>query len=203
MQLTSRDEQIIHFINEFGFCEMNHISRRFDLNTPRNYQVMNRLIKNGLLAHDRIFYAKPGVYYVTQKGAKLTNLPSLHRLPISVYEHHLKVIDVFLFLQDKYPDTTWISERRLKNDKIAEGFGKSGHICDGILILNDGKQIAVEVELSLKGEKRLRQILKGYSLQFAFKEVWYFCSAFVLPKVKKASEKLPFIKVFSIDSLKP
>lgn len=47
MQLTERDLTILHFINDFGFCEMPQIEARFGLTKPRNYQIMEILITAG------------------------------------------------------------------------------------------------------------------------------------------------------------
>jgi hypothetical protein len=79
-----------------------------------------------------------------------------------------------------------------------KGIGKYGHIADGILILPDQKQNVIEVELTTKGERRLNQILRGYCAQPAIHEAWYFCSPQAINKVSKLAEKLPFIKVRSL-----
>lgn len=201
LRLTNRDIEILKFINEFGFCEISHISRRFNLKRPRNYQIIKRLIKAGFIKHERIFYGRSGVYQLTNDGSNLTTLPPISKVPLSVYEHNLKLIDLHIALSRKHPDVVWMSERQLKYDKFKDGVGQAGHVCDGIMIFPDGKKVAIELELSMKGERRLNQILKNYSIQFEFNEIWYFCEKSLIGKIQKAAEKLSYIKVFSIEDM--
>jgi hypothetical protein len=76
--------------------------------------------------------------------------------------------------------------------------GKKGHISDGILMLPQGKQIAIEVEMSVKGKNRLQKILRGYVSQLCIQEVWYYCLPNVIPVLTAASLKMPFIKIFNL-----
>ena len=92
----------------------------------------------------------------------------------------------------------WISERKLKHDKYKLGVGQHGHLPDGILILSEGKQIAIEVELSCKSKQRLESILKAYAAQFSLQEVWYFCRQMMLPRLQEAAKAMPFIKIHSL-----
>ena len=201
LRLTNRDIEILKFINEFGFCEISHISRRFNLKRPRNYQVIKRLINAGFIKHERIFYGRPGIYKLTIDGSNLTTLPPISKVPLSVYEHNLKLIDLYITLSEKHQNLEWMSERQLKHDKFKDGVGQTGHICDGIMVFPDGKKIAIELELSMKGERRLNQILKNYSMQFEFNEIWYFCEKGLVGKIQKAAEKLSYIRVFSMEDI--
>jgi hypothetical protein len=199
MKLTERDIDIICFINEFGFCEMVQIEKRFFLNKPRNYEIMRRLVGNGFVRHERIFFGRHGIYYVRPKGAKYTNLPSLDRIYNGQYDHQISIIEVYLKLRKQYPDAHWISERKLKHDKFYDGVGKSGHVSDGLLIFPDDRQIAIEVEMSVKGKNRIEKIFKGYGKQFTIKEVWYYCLPSVIPVLTAAATKMPFIKIFNLE----
>lgn len=198
VKLTERDLEILHFINQFGFCEMPHLDKRFAMRKPRNYQVINRLVKAGLMKHERVFYGRHGIYRLSPKGAKLTTLPPLARIPLANYTHDITLIEVYLQLCQHHPEAQWISERQLMQDKHADGVGKRGHLPDGILMFPDGKQIAIEVELTLKGRQRLESILKGYSAAFAFKEVWYYCPEGVAAFIGAMAAKLPFIRIFNL-----
>jgi DNA-binding MarR family transcriptional regulator len=82
MRVTERDIEILRFINDFGFCEMPHLNKRFGWRKPRNYQVVNRLLRMGFLKHERVFYGRHGIYRLSQKGARHTDLPALQRVPL-------------------------------------------------------------------------------------------------------------------------
>lgn len=128
----------------------------------------------------------------------MTSLPPLHRVPLANYQHDLSLLNLYLRLRDIYPDTTWLSERKLKHDKYKLGVGKHGHLPDGILVFSDGKQIAIEVELSCKGRQRLDAILKTYVTQFSLQEVWYFCRQTMLPRLQDAAKSMSFVKIHSL-----
>jgi hypothetical protein len=198
LQVTERDIEILRFINDFGFCEMPHLDKRFEWSKPRNYQVIERLLKMGLLKHERVFYGRPGIYRLTLKGACYTDLPAMQRVPLGNYAHEVVLIDVYLRLRSLYPEARFVSERALKRDKFFDGVGKSGHLSDGFLIFPDGKQIAVEVELSLKGRNRTESILKSYGGDFSIKEVWYYCSDGIVSSLRSMAVKMPFVKVYNL-----
>ena len=199
MKITKRDIEIIKFINEVGFCLTPHLCQRFSIKYWRLYKIMRRLIVAGLVVHKRTFHGQPGVYFLTKEGAGFTDLPVVDKVSYAIYEHQVMLTSVILKLVKKYPDANWISERQLIHEKFYDGIGKRGHISDGIFQFPDGKQVAIEVELSSKGKHRIERILKFYAAQLAIKEVWYFCAKGVIPVITALADKKPFVKVHSVD----
>jgi hypothetical protein len=199
MQLTVRDVEIIRFINEFGFCELPQLKEKMCLEKAWMYEIMARLVKARLVNHHRIWHCRHGVYSVTSRGAKYTDLPPIERISFGQYEHQLSILKVHIKLQQDYPEAHWISERRLKYDKFYDGVGKSGHVADGILVFPDGRQIAIEVEMSIKGKNRIAKILRGYSAQFEMNEIWYYCLPNIIPILTAAASNMPFIKIFNLN----
>lgn len=204
MLITKRDEEILNFINEFGFCEIPQLETKFGFKKPRSYQIMQRLVKAGLVIHQRIFYGTHGIFYLTKTGAEYTDLPRIKNIPKEIYEHQLAIIKVYFKLIEKYPHAQWICERRIKREKfMADGIraGKRRHhLADGMLVFPDNEQIAVEVELSMKSKKRLKEIILGYWMHKDIREVWYFCSPAVAAKVSKIADGWDHIKVFDLES---
>lgn len=201
VKLTERDLEILRFINQFGFCEMPHVDKRFRLGKPRNYQIIQRLVKAGLVHHERVFHGRHGIYRLSPKGAKLTDLPPLARVPLANYTHDITLIEVYLKLRALHPNAQWISERHLMQDKHANGVGKRGHLPDGALVFPDQSQVAIEVELTLKGKARLESILKGYGAAFGYKEVWYYCPDRIAANIAPMVAKMPFIKIYPLKEL--
>lgn len=200
-RLTERDVQILRFINDFGFCEIKHIEKQFQFKKPRSYQVMKRLIAMDLVNHEQIFHGRHGIYRLTKKGAGFTDLPPLNRLPLDYYYHEVKLVDLYLTLMAQYPGSDWRSERHLQQEKCQNGFGQFAHVADGLLTLPDGKKIAIELELSLKGRTRIERILKGYATQFHLDEIWYFCTRRVHAALSELIVKMPFIKLHLVEDL--
>lgn len=203
MRLTERDMKILHFINDFGFCEMPQIEKMFALAKPRSYQIIQRLIEAGLVKHERVFHGRHGIYRLSKKGASHTDLPAPLRISLAHYNHSLAVLDVYLHLRQKHPDAEWLSERHLAHQKYFDGVGKRGHLPDGILLLpdNDKKEqkIAIEVELRSKAKARIESILKWYTSQFDFFEVWYFCPQGVAESLRSVvGASMSFVKIWSL-----
>jgi hypothetical protein len=196
--ITKRDIEILSFINQFGFCEILQIQKQFNLKKSRSYQVIKRLTEGGLLYHQHIFYGQHGVYYLTEDGACHTALPALQKLSYRHYHHHLKVIEVAMRLKAHYPKATWISERQLLIEKFKSGRRKKEHLADGLLLLAEDEKIAIEVELSRKGQERLKYILKKYAGE-DYKEVWYYCPPGITTFLKTLTQRMPFIKIFNIE----
>lgn len=173
--------------------------KQFNLNKPRSYKIVKRLVNAGLVIHEYILRNRHGVYRLTRVGAGCTDLPVLKYISLGSYLHQLKVVDVYLNLMQQYPDATWISERRLKRDKYANRrFERLSHIGDGMLIFPDDKKIAIKVELTMKGKHRLDKIVGSYALNSSIDGVWYFCAPEILNKIKKATGWCRGVKVFGV-----
>lgn len=134
--------------------------------------MFTRLIKAELVTHQRLFHGRHGVFYLTRLGADYTDLPSIKNVPKDNYIHQLMIIETYLKLREQYSDTNWISERRIVHEKFMDGVDKKNHhLPDGILILPDFRQIAIEVELTMKSKQRLENIIWGYMLCSDINEV--------------------------------
>jgi predicted transcriptional regulator len=192
--------EILRLLNEFGYCDIRHIAKRFDIKKTIAYENMRVLIKYGLVMNARIIKYQPRAYYLTSKGADLLklDLPLIRRIPLNIYEHQLAVIDVFLKLREMHPEAVWISERRLIRDKYSSDSKMDDHLPDGALAFPQGYKCAIEVEMTLKARDRLRDILFRYGLQDTYKEVWYFCSKSVLPVLRELASGLPYIQIYNL-----
>jgi hypothetical protein len=99
-----------------------------------------------------------------------------------------------------YPSAEWLSERFVRRQKSIYAVGrKIKHLCDGILVLPDDKQIAIEVELTMKTKERLNEIIRSYALHDRLKEVWYYCSPETIDRVRRAADKWDHVKVYGLE----
>lgn len=199
MQITERDIEIIRFINDFGFCEIKQIEKQFGITKSRGYQIMKRLVNANLVIHEKVFHGAHGIFYVTKLGSECTDLPPIKNIPKDNYQHQLAIIEMFLKLKDQYPEAEWISERRIKRDKYRKGLGKRGHIPDGMLIFPDNKEVAIEIELTLKSKRRLKEIFHTYIACLQIKETWYYCSPNITERLRKLAERIDCIKFYDLE----
>jgi hypothetical protein len=199
VRLTQRDIEILKWMNGFGFVTVEHLQGKMLISKQAVYRRMRKLGEDGYVVHERIFVDEPGVFRVAKKGVDVSGDDlGPGKITIGSYKHDLKVVNLALELEEK-TGGIYLPERRIRKEKGMKGVGQAGHVPDGILILPDGKQIAVEVELSTKGAARLEKILKGYVRLTEFTAVWYFVESLTIAeRVKNLSAKMPFIQVFHL-----
>lgn len=201
MKITERDIEILRFINDFGFCEMPQVEKRFGLKRPRSYQIMDRLLKEELVIRKHVLYGRHGVFYLSQRGAEHTELCPVKNIPLGNYDHQIMTIEVYLKLAQQYPEACWISQRYLLRTKFKNVIGRRGHLADGMLIFPDGNKVAIEIELGLKNEKFLKSIIRMYLYDISVNEVWYYCLPKAMTRVRKFAKRIPFAKVYDLDSI--
>lgn len=202
MMKVKRDSEILRLLGDFGYCNITHIQKLFDLRKQRSYKVMQRLMKMGLVIHEHVLHRGHGVYRLSKDGSKYIAVPYLKEISLCGYKHQLMVIDVYIKLKALHPEATWLSERILKLDKSGYRRAReSSHIADGVLVFPEGKKIAVEVELTMKGKDRLKKILGYYITEFSIDEVWYYCHTSIIKKMMKAAEGSLNIRFFKLEDL--
>ncbi|HAW58514.1 MAG TPA: hypothetical protein DCX03_05810 [Bacteroidales bacterium] len=199
VRLTARDLKIISWINSHRAATAEQVHKKFDLSLLSAKKRLYELKSFDYLIYEKIFHDKPGIYRAGAKGIAVTNdsLPTI-KIRLGSYEHDTKLIDLAISLEEK-TGAHWQTDRQIRHEKGLKGVGNKGHSPDGVLEFKNGNKVAVELELSLKGSKRIEKILKGYSRK-EYKEVWYFVGSKSLsPKIIEAG--IPFIKVFSFTDM--
>ena len=194
--MMERDLEILKFINKFGFCEMQHLDKYFQLKKPNNYQIMRRLKKAGWIQQQQVF-SKKSAYWLNKSTTKKigSSIPAINKPPVAIYTHEVLLIDLYLKLKEQFDNANFISEREIIRDKYFEGFGKKGHVADGLLIFQDKKVVAIELELTLKSAKRIEHIFRAYKKNLEIDEIWYFCDDKIFNVISRRSEDQSHIKV--------
>jgi|HubBroStandDraft_6_1064221.scaffolds.fasta_scaffold10621_2 hypothetical protein len=136
---------------------------------PRSVQrILARLRDAGLVSTYRVLVGEPA--WVTPTRAGLRACGSQYRVwqpKLGVLLHTAAVNDVRLHIQARSPEAEWVSERALARDR-REG----EHLPDGVVV-TEGQRVAVEVELTVKSERRVNVILD--ELAGRFDMVLYYC----------------------------
>ncbi|AVX40782.1 hypothetical protein CTH_10018 (plasmid) [Carboxydocella thermautotrophica] len=171
MRLTAADLMLIRWINKYKRATAYQMAQYLGVCHQNVYRRLKRLVDNGYLVHEQIFYAQPGVYYPTHKGVSAAgDVLSPARVNLVEYEHDLKVVDVALHFEKKYG--YWKSEREIRSEKGITGFGVQLHIPDGITRIGD-EYVGIEVELTRKGKERLKKIFMQHLRSTDYSQVWY------------------------------
>ena len=197
-RLTRRDQEILVFLTRYWAATAEQVRREFFGSLPAAYRRLGALRGLGLVEGERIYYKGPGVYRVTGAGARLAavDLPA-PRLDLSKLRHTLAVVDLSYEIRHGNSSwAAWFTERELRRDALRERReesgkmtpgGKMGRTPDGLLVLQTGEQVAIELELTPKRIGIYEKILKEYAKQRKQQRVdavrFYFTS-------EKAAERL-------------
>lgn len=202
VRLTDRDMSLLRWVNGFGFADIDHIARKLNVKRPTAYARAQKLVLANYLIHERIFHNRNGVYRVTKKGVQASSdyLSAIRKINIGKYEHDIRLVDISFVIAEKYPDVAeFVPERRVRHALGYLGVGSRGHICDGELLLGE-KKAALELELSSKGRMRRESIIRYYTKNIDYEEVWYICGT---NAIKKQMEPMvgnkKFIKLLELE----
>ncbi len=205
MQFQSRDREILNWVNGLGFASVAQISGFMRVVETTAYIRTRKLVEAGYLMRERILHGQARTHRVTKKGVAASGdaLAPLPCVPLATYRHDAMLVDLALKLE-RETGGHFTPERRIRHDEGLSGAGTAGHIPDGYLYIEEGKPIAIELELSLKSRRRIEHIINRYAGNLAIEEVWYFTDRQdVARAIEKAAERFEFIKVKRVGEKAP
>jgi hypothetical protein len=188
-RITARDRAIVRWIGRQRMVTAAQIGERFELGRAVSYARLGGLTQLGLLEHQRIFHAEPGVYLATRQGLHAVDLelpPA--RVDLRTYRHDVELSSLVIELEREFGPERVVTEREIRatdTPGLRQGsdyrprFGvllpASGsramtpaghprvHYPDAAVLAGDsGGGLAIELERALKGRTRLRSILRAY-----------------------------------------
>lgn len=178
VRLTSRDLDMLEFMNDMKFASVAEIHERFflrkgeDRNKPST-AARNRLtslIFGGFLKGERCGPMGQAFYIVTEKGhTALNNFKPMREHPApmrgidkSTFDHDYRVLLTRVFFERNNLLTSWISERQMICEKsLVEGLHEEYHP-DAIMVLPDGKRVAYEFENAWKSKDRYQKKINKF-----------------------------------------
>lgn len=197
-QMTTRDRWILKWIAEQYAIRFDHLQVLLSCDPRyRNpakapgpggvsdsnvLQILARWAREPEWAQYRkIFVGTPGWITVTPYGLQLLGLDyAPHQLRASTLEHKHWTNCIRLDMSNRHPEYEWTSERTLRaiqGTRRDEG-ERAGHFPDARLLTQEGRAVAIEVELSPKPDRDLDDILNelliGDGTSFTYQTVWYF-----------------------------
>jgi DNA-binding MarR family transcriptional regulator len=137
---------------------------------PRSVQrVLARLRDAGLVSTYRLLVGEPVWVTPTRAGLRACGCEFKVWEPKLGLLHHTRAVnDVRLHVQARSPSSRWVCERALARERRP-----GEHLPDGV-VLTGGQRVAVEAELTVKSERRVRAILEELTARFDL--VLYFCA---------------------------
>ena len=207
MRLTGRDVEILRYAARHGAVTAEQVRRVFFGAKSAAYQRLRKLTEAGYLRHDMVLFGEPGIYRVSQPGARLagTGLGPA-RIDAANLSHHLEVVNISEELLNEHPGSEWVTEREIRSNGIAAserdesgeilasgGAGTGGRTPDGVLLREDGQRVAVEYENKQKNTKAYEKILVNLNSAFHGGDyegaLFIFASERALERVRELAEK--------------
>lgn len=219
-RITERDIEVLEFLTRYGAATAEHVRREFFGDSLKGaYRRLKALSERGVVSGERVFYKLPGVYRVTEPGARLAEVdlpPPRHDL--SRLHHTLEIVELSWALRSgEMPVKVaqdgkmrqeeglehWMTERELRRDKLVDRReketgqmlkkGRMGRTPDGLMILPGGEEIAVELELTPKRAANYHRIFSDYEEELKSGELdgalFYFSSRKARKRVAELAGK--------------
>lgn len=169
--VTAVDLEIICFLARMRLATALQLSCAMAMRPDRVYRRTRFLHGAGLIRYERVMAGRPGVYLATRRGVALAGCPvRAGRMDLGTYRHDLAMVSLSLELLGSHAGSRWRSEREIRS---SIDLGEFGHVPDGVL-MRSTDAVAVELELTPKGFRRLGRILRYYARCREYGEVWYF-----------------------------
>jgi hypothetical protein len=198
---TNRDAEIVDWIGRVGAAGTQHIQRRFHMGRSWAYHRLNQLTHDGLLEQTQLLHRHPGLYVATAEGLRWRGLQRLgiHRITPGGFQHAWQVATAAVELHDGLPSWTLLSDREIRDQENEDGqlvaSARLGELPGGrpalhrpdlALMSNDGRMVAVEVELSVKASRRLQAICRAYARARHIHHVYYLAAPAAARAVSRA-----------------
>jgi len=158
-----------------GWCCEQYAARTDQLEVllasgPRTVQrVIARLRDTGLITTPRLLVGEPAWAIPTSAGLRAAGQGfGVWRPRIGLLAHVAAINDVRLHVQARSPESEWVPERVLAKER------QSGEHLPDAVVIAEGQRVAIEVELTVKSQRRIRLILD--ELSGRYDTVLYFCS---------------------------
>ena len=182
LELTERDRDLLRFVAAHRFVRADHVQVFLRSSARAAYARLRALRRAGLLSRDVVFHRTPATHQITRDdlAAIGSSLPAPKR-DLRAYAHDVGAAWLWLAARDGAFGQLRevIPERELRSrdgpGRRSEpplavqlgGVGPGGqerlHYPDLLLVTPEGHRVAVELELSGKGQARRERILEGYA----------------------------------------
>lgn len=167
--LRARDLQLLRWLAEQYGARIDQLEVLL-VRGPRTVQrSLARLRAAGLIETRRLLVGEPAWAIPTSAGLRTTGHGfGLWHPRVGLLAHVATVNDVRLHITRRSPESEWVCERSLARERQP-----GEHLPDAVVI-TEGRRVAIEVELSVKSQRRMRAILD--ELSGRFETIVYFCA---------------------------
>jgi len=127
-----------------------------------------------------VLAALPAVVRATPRGARLAGCDlAPASLDLARVHHNLALVDLSEELLVTHPGSAWTTERELRRDRMRAArtggaWERQRRVPDGLLRLDGGERVAVELDLTPKRSARLDLLAGAYAVDRDVDTVWWY-----------------------------
>ncbi|MCL2768490.1 MAG: hypothetical protein FWD42_00060 [Solirubrobacterales bacterium] len=198
---------LLRWAASLGAITSEALAHRWQLSPASARARLQAAVRLGLLARTKPLTGEPALYSATRAGLRECGMQGLGVCrPTAANARHLVVCaEVGAALERCYPDHRLAGERELRHEEAVRGLrlasaviGSAGqrherlHRPDLVMWAPreaGGLPVAIEVELTLKGPRRLERICRAWARCREVSGVLYLCPQQVCAAVERAIER--------------
>jgi hypothetical protein len=173
LRCTGRDLELLGLVGEQYALSLPQLARLMGRSVHAARWLRSRWERAGWARGRAVLVGEPVFVWLTRKGQRVAGSEfSLWRPNPGALAHIAAVTEVRLWVAERHPGADWVCERELAREARITGTNGQ-HRPDGLVVL-DGRELPVEVELSHKRPARRERIMREVITRYG--QAAYFAS---------------------------
>jgi hypothetical protein len=160
MRATERDLALLRWTAEQYAVSLPQLARLMGRSEHAARWLRDRWRRAGWAEGRTVLVGRPVFAWVTREGLRQAGVQLKVWEPSPGLLAHIEAVnEVRLLVAERRPDAEWVSERMLSGEPMQEASSVRAHRPDAVVRVDDGRRVAVEVELTLKSRARMERIV--------------------------------------------
>lgn len=188
VRCSARDLELLRIVGEQYAVTLPQLARMMGCSSHAARWLRSRWERAGWACGRALLVGAPVFVWLTRRGQSLAGVEySVWRPNAGRLAHIAAVTDVRLHVLDGHPGAAWVCERELHRELAATPGSRQRHRPDGLVVI-DGREVAVEVELTLKRRARIEQIMRELVARYG--SVTYFAAPAPRRALQQVAEEI-------------
>ena len=180
IQMTRRDMEVLRWMGEMYAVRVDHLALLLGRMSKRGLngdgkvmsregtrRIYTRWLNAGWVEKRKMLADEPQWIWLSKQGVSDVGSEYPYRVPSVARLRHIHAVNAVRLHVEERLGSSWTCERELSREKRE-------HLIDG-LVLYEGRQTAIEIEMTQKSKKRLVNIVRDLCSEYG--AVWYFVDA--------------------------